>query len=65
MTKVFGTENEYFLGERRDLEIDEAQERAATEGEDQNADPETSEAEVRAIYEMTGMDPSAWKETER
>lgn len=58
--KVFGTDNEYFLGVREDMDIDEAQKLASTKDEDQDEDPETSQAEIDAIYEMTGMDPSMW-----
>lgn len=58
--RVFGTETEYFLGEREDMSIDEAQELASTKEEDQDEDPKTSEEEIAAIYAMTGMDPAAW-----
>lgn len=59
--KVFGTDNEYFLGDREDMDIEEAQRLASTKDEDQDEDPETSRAEIDAIYAMTGMDPSMWK----
>lgn len=63
--KVFGTDNEYFLGDREDMDIDEAQELASTKDEDQDEDPETSKEEVAAIYAMTGMDPAAWSSKAR
>lgn len=58
--KVFGTDNEYFLGGLEDMDIEEAQELASTKDEDQDEDPEISSAEIDAIYAMTGVDRSMW-----
>jgi len=62
--KVFGTETEYFLGstDEEDIDIDAAQDKAATFDEDQNEDPVTTKKEIDHIYAITGMDPSAWGE---
>jgi len=61
--KVFGSDTEYFLGEREDMDIEEAQKLASTMDEDQDEDPETSPEEIAAIYAMTGMDQSAWEKS--
>lgn len=60
--KVFGTETEYFLGstDEEDIDIDAAQDKAATFDEDQDEDPVTTKKEIDHIYAITGMDPSAW-----
>jgi signal transduction histidine kinase len=46
--KVFGSDTEYFLGDRKDMDIEEAQELASTKDEDQDEDPETSPEEIAA-----------------
>jgi len=60
--KVFDTNAEYFLGtvDAKDMDIEEAQRRAATFDEDQDEDPEASEADIAHVYAITGMDPSMW-----
>ncbi len=59
--KIFGSDTEYFVGERSDMGMEEAQRRASTQDEDQDEDPEVSQGEIDAIYAATGMDPNMWE----
>lgn len=60
--KVFGTDTEYFVGERSEMSLAEANAMASTADEDQDEDPETTQEEIDAIYASVGLDPNIWDE---
>jgi hypothetical protein len=55
--------DESLVGEQPDPDIDEAQKLAGTQEEDQDDDPNTSEAEKARNWKLSGLSPEDFEES--
>ena len=54
---VFDLDSEVFVGDDEEPTIDAAQEESDTQSENQDDDPEASDAEKARIWKLIGMNP--------
>ena len=65
--EVFDLPAEFYLGdaESKDMDIDEAQDKASTFGEDQDDDPKQTPQELAYVRSVLGFDPSKWADEDQ
>ena len=57
-------DTETFVGDKRDPDIEDAQELANTQDQDQDEDPETSDDEKARAWELSGLSPEDFADDE-